>query len=132
MKKNRASDPAPSELDPVSEASVASAGLRAQVAKQQLRLAKDRLKRARKQVKDAKREARRLRKRAAAEQRAWKRALRKKNGHKKPGRKKRRKAVIASAAHLTRSKPARGRGARRSARRVMKRSRLTRARAGAR
>ncbi len=64
------------EPTPASRESVATAGLRAEVAKQQLRLAKDRLKRARKQFKDARREAKHLRKRSVAELRAWKRIKR--------------------------------------------------------
>jgi hypothetical protein len=75
VKKNR-EDAIPLP-EAASEESVAGAELRAQVARQQLRLAKERLKRARRQFKDAKREAKSLRKLAAAEQRAWRRAMRK-------------------------------------------------------
>jgi hypothetical protein len=82
VKKNREETPVPPEA--ASEESVASAELRSQVARQQLRLAKDRLKRARKQFKDAKREARRLRKIADAEVRALRRAMRRDKAGKKP------------------------------------------------
>jgi hypothetical protein len=59
-----------------SEESFATAKLRADVARQQMRLAKDQLKRARKRFKEARREARRARKLADVARRAWKRTKR--------------------------------------------------------
>ncbi len=56
--------------------SFVTAKLRADVARQQMRLAKDQLKRARKRFKEARREARRARKLAAVARRAWKKARR--------------------------------------------------------
>jgi hypothetical protein len=56
--------------------SVSRAEVRAEEARQRLRLAKRRLKRARKQLKAAKREAKRSRKQAAAVSRAWKQTQR--------------------------------------------------------
>jgi len=53
-----------------------SAKLRADVARQQMRLAKDQLKRARKRFKEARREAKRARKLAVVARRAWKRTKR--------------------------------------------------------
>jgi len=60
------------------EVSYATAKLRADVARQQMRLAKDQLKRARKRFKEARREARRARKLADIARRAWKKAKRRK------------------------------------------------------
>jgi hypothetical protein len=54
--------------------SYATAKLRADVARQQMRLAKDQLKRARKRFKEARREAKRARKLADVARRAWKRS----------------------------------------------------------
>ena len=56
--------------------SFATAKLRADVARQQMRLAKEQLKRARKRFKEARREARQARKLAAMARRAWKKARR--------------------------------------------------------
>jgi len=56
--------------------SFATAKLRADVARQQMRLAKDQLKRARKRFKEARREARRARKLADMARRVWKKARR--------------------------------------------------------
>ena len=64
------------------EESLNTAKLRADVARQQMRLAKDQLRRARKRFKDAKREARRARKLADVARRAWKRKKRQKNSDK--------------------------------------------------
>lgn len=58
------------------EESFATAKLRADVARQQMRLAKDQLKRARKRFKEARREARRARKLALVARRAWKKSKR--------------------------------------------------------
>lgn len=58
------------------EESFATAKLRADVARQQMRLAKDQLKRARKRFKDARREARQARKLADVARRSWKKAKR--------------------------------------------------------
>jgi len=61
--------------------SFATAKLRADVARQQMRLAKDQLKRARKRFKEARREARQARKLAAVARRAWKKARRGSKGN---------------------------------------------------
>lgn len=66
------------------EVSYATAKLRADVARQQMRLAKDQLKRARKRFKEARREARRARKLADIARRAWKKAKRRKRKEGKP------------------------------------------------
>jgi hypothetical protein len=58
-------------------AAAGRANLRVDVAKQNVRLAKEELKRARKRHKEAKREAKRARKRAEAARKAWKQARRK-------------------------------------------------------
>jgi hypothetical protein len=58
-------------------AAAARARLRVDVAKQNVRLAKEELKRARKRYKEAKREAKRARRRAAAARKALKRSRRK-------------------------------------------------------
>jgi hypothetical protein len=58
------------------EESFATAKLRADVARQQMRLAKEQLKRARKRFKEARREARQARKLAVVARRAWKKAKR--------------------------------------------------------
>ncbi|HTX24002.1 MAG TPA: hypothetical protein VMD03_05050 [Steroidobacteraceae bacterium] len=58
-------------------ATAARARLRVEVAKQNVRLAKEEMKRARKRYKEAKREAKRARRRAAATHKALKRARRK-------------------------------------------------------
>jgi hypothetical protein len=103
VKKNR--EDAAAAPEAASEESVASAELRAQVARQQLRLAKERLKRARKQFKEAKREAKSLRKLAAAEQRALRRAMRK--NKKKPAETEVAAIDAGVSAHTKAAKPGR-------------------------
>ncbi|HUN26828.1 MAG TPA: hypothetical protein VMU67_10995 [Steroidobacteraceae bacterium] len=71
-------------------AGAARATLRVEVARQNVRLAKEEVKRARKRYKEAKREAKRARKRAQAARKAWKQVRRrgkhKPRPHKRPGR----------------------------------------------
>lgn len=72
-------DTAPGERSPRDKELAAAAdraGLRVEVAKQNVRLAKAELKKARKRYKEAKREVKRARKRAQAARKAWKRARR--------------------------------------------------------
>lgn len=78
--KNRGSPEAPDQANEREKELAAAAGranLRVDVAKQNVRLAKEELKRARKRHKEAKREAKRARKRAEAAHKAWKQVRRK-------------------------------------------------------
>ncbi len=77
--KNRGRPEAQEDTSRSEEELAAAAGranLRVDVAKQNVRLAKEELKRARKRYKEAKREAKRARKRAQAARKAWKQARR--------------------------------------------------------
>ncbi len=77
--KNRSQPVAPNDEAPNEQELAAAAGranLRVDVAKQNVRLAKEELKRARKRYKEAKREAKRARKRADSARKAWKQARR--------------------------------------------------------
>ncbi len=78
--KNRGTPEAPDEAAQREKELAGAAGranLRVEVAKQNVRLAKEELKRARKRHKEAKREAKRARKRAEAAHKAWKQVRRK-------------------------------------------------------
>ncbi len=91
-----------------------SAKLRADVARQQMRLAKDQLKRARKRFKEARREAKRARKLAVVARRAWKRTKRREGS---PPRGKPPQGAKRAAPKVARTSAARRPPGRRKARR---------------
>ncbi len=97
--------------------SFATAKLRADVARQQMRLAKDQLKKARKRFKEARREARHARKLAAIARRAWKKSRRGSKASDEGAK------AVAKAADGAAKRGQRGRRGRKGRRRVEKPSR---------
>ncbi len=86
-------------------AAAARARLRVEVAKQNVRLAKEEMKRARKRYKEAKREAKRARRRAAAARKAFKRSQRK-SGRRASGKPKRPERLAGQAPDTRRDRTA--------------------------
>jgi len=98
--------------------SFATAKLRADVARQQMRLAKEQLKKARKRFKEARRESRHARKLAAVARRVWKKA--KRGGNVGDGEAK---SAVRVPSRATTPRSRRDRGSRADAKPTRKRTR---------